>query len=113
MPYSGNTARWNRDTGLVVLGTVVTAVGDQPYDLSNLYAKAFHVRNNGPAALTDGVVEFSPDNVVWGTHIGIAGGTLGSATDWTNTGETTWKFWRVRAAVASGSVATVQLRINF
>ncbi len=114
MPFMfGNTSRYNRDTGLVVLGTVDTGVGDQPYDLANLYAKAFQVQNNGAAPLASGVLLYSPDNTVWGTYIAIAGGTLASAGIWTGTMENTWRYWKIRASVASGSVATVQAWINF
>jgi len=113
MPYLGNASKFNRDTGLKVIGTVSTIVGDSPYDVPNLYQKSFMFRNNGPAPLAVGVIEISPDATNWATFIAIAGGTLGSASIWTGTALDTTRYLRFNAAVASGSVATVQAWINF
>lgn len=117
MGYQGGLNKYNKDREKV-LATVVTNFldTDTEFDLQNLFNKTITVYNQGPGALGAGVVEVSPDaNALhWATLIAIAGGTLGSATVWNHqVTNDTYKYWRVRGAAVSGSVATVNTYFRF
>lgn len=92
----------------LILGTVKTLLFEDTLDLHDLYAKSFTIYNGGEPALAAGVIEVAPTrDGPWATLVGIAGGTLGSATTWNYTATVCHQFWKVSAAVASGSIATL------
>lgn len=113
MSYMERTENLNRDIGTIIVGTTPTLLQNEGYfDFQKAYHHQLTVYNGGEATFVAGVIEVCPNALdtipVWATVMAIGGGSLGSAGLWTGTfAFSTYKYWRAKAAVASGSVATV------
>lgn len=99
-----------KETGTTVIGTVITAVGQNlNFDMgrTNPY-KCLMVYNQGPAPLTNFTVLVSDQNRTrYATLDGTSFQTLGSALFAKAEYCTANKYFTLQAAVASGSVATL------
>jgi hypothetical protein len=106
MSFTGNLSKWQVDRSWNV-GTTATYV---TFDWQNLRLKSIQVHNSG-AAYTSAVVLISNDNSHFGTLTAIAGGTLATNTTWQYTDDTAYKYYKIGAAVAAGTI-TVSVKFS-
>lgn len=105
MPYEGNLKKWDKNQTQQAIGTVKTTFG--PWDFSNLHRKTLTLFSYGAATFTSGVIEVAPTvNGPWGTLDATTIPTFGSGALSRVYFYDSIKWWRIGAAVASGSNAT-------
>lgn len=100
---------WQK-VGTTVVSPTITTLFDGLVPLND---KGVFIYNSGPATFVNCVVEVSGDGGRWGTLDGTTFTTTGSNVMLFTRYDAPYNFIRIRAAVATGSVATCFWQVNY